>query len=181
MKTCPNCGTQVGIFTNTCSCGFNWGSDSPAVLVRDLRARGGFRPVHEDEPTERVVVWPWVVVLVLIVLGGWHVYCAQKLEATIYEYVTSHVGDIPVDARIEIHVQPITNVVAIDLKLSGNGAKSLKPSERLMIEATTSYIRSAAEPYFERELALIARKQVDLYAMALPYRLALSLDVAPDR
>ncbi len=118
---------------------------------------------------------------VFIGLGGWHVYCSERLEASIYEYINSQVGESPIDATIEIHVQPVTNLVAIDLKVVDKSAKALKPSDRLMLDAAVSSIRSNVEPYFERELTLVARKQVDLYAMALPYRLAFSLEINPKR
>jgi len=124
-------------------------------------------------------MWPWVVGFVLIGLGGWHVYCSERLEASIYEYINSQMGESPVGATIEIHVQPVTNLVAINLKVVDKSAKALKPSDRLMLDAALSYIRRAVEPYFEQELTLVARKQVDPYAMALPYRLAFSLEIGP--
>jgi len=139
---------------------------------------GEFRPGAIVEQHKRTLIWPWVVGVVLMGFGCWHLYCSERLEASIYEYITSHVGESPAEATIEIHVQPVTNLVSMELKVVDKGVKALKPSDRLMLDAALSYIRGEVEPYFERELTLVARKQVDLYAMALPYRLAFSLKIS---
>jgi hypothetical protein len=127
------------------------------------------------EQPRRASLWPWVLGTLLIAVCGWHVLCTQRLEASIHDYLRSNVGDSPSDATLEIHIQPITNLVAIELKVVDKAAAAMKPSERLMLDAALSYIRTEVEPYLERELTLIARKQVDPYAMALPYRIAFSL------
>ena len=181
MRTCPRCGVQVEVYQDACSCGFSWVPQLTSGLAQDIQMRGDFRPGFIIEQPKRTPVWPWVVGLLLIGLGGWHVYCAERLERSIYEYITSHVDESPADAPIEIHVQPVTNLVAIDLKVVDKSAKPLKPSDRLLLDAALSYIRREVEPYFERELTLVARKQVDPYAMALPYRLAFSLEISPTR
>ena len=181
MRTCPRCGARVDVYQDTCICGFVWGPRTSTELVRDIKVPGEYRPGFTIEKPKRSAIWPWVVGFVLLGLGGWHVYCSERLEASIYEYITSHMGESPVDATIEIHVQPVTNLVVIDLKVVDKSAKAFKPSDRLMLDAALSYIRSEAEPYFERELTLVARKQVDLYAMALPYRLAFSLEISRRR
>ncbi len=181
MRECPRCGVQVEVYQNTCNCGYTWGSQGSTDLSQELRVPGEFRPSYVIEQPKRARFWPWIVGSILIGVGGWHVYCSEKLERSIYEYISSHVGESPADATIDIHVQPITNLVSIDLHVVDKGAKSLKPSDRLMLDAALTYIRSEVDPYFERELTLVARKQVDLYAMALPYRLAFSLDISSQR
>jgi hypothetical protein len=181
VKACPRCGAQVEVYQDTCDCGFSWASQGSTDLTRDIRVPGEYRPVYTIEQPKRPAIWPWVVGLVFLGLGGWHVYCTEKLEASIYEYITSHVGESPADATITIHVQPITNLVSIDLTVVDEGSKPLKPSDRLLLDAALSYVRAEVEPYFERELTLVARKQVDPYAMALPYRLAFSLEISSKR
>ena len=181
MRTCPRCGVQVEVYKDACSCGFSWVPQLTSGDVRDVQIPGEFRPGYIIEQPKRPAIWPWVVGILLIALCGWHVYCAERLERSIYEYVASNVSESPADATIEIHVQPVTNLVAIDLIVVDKSGKALKPSERIMLDAALSYIRSEVEPYFERELTLIARKQIDPYAMALPYRLAFSLEISPKR
>jgi hypothetical protein len=117
--------------------------------------------------------------MLLMAVGGWHLHCTQRLEASIHEYIRSHVGESPGDVTFEIQIQPITNLVAIELKVVDKAATAMRPSDKLMLDAALSYIRSEVEPYLERELSLMARKQVDPYAMALPYRIAFSLDIGP--
>ena len=115
---------------------------------------------------------------VLMAVGAWHLFCSERLEASIHEYVRSHVGESTGDATLELHIQPITNLVAIELKVVDKDAADMKPSEKLMLDAALSYVRSEVEPYLERELSLMARKQVDPYAMVLPYRIAFSLVIS---
>jgi hypothetical protein len=181
VKSCPRCGAKVEVYRDTCDCGFSWASQSSTDLTREIQVPGEYRPVYAIEQPRRSSTWPWVLAFALLGLSGWHVYCTEKIEASIHEYITSHVGESPVDATIEVHVQPITNLVAIDLTVVDKGGKALKPADRLLLDAGLSYIRSEVEPYFERELTLVARKQVDPYAMALPYRLAFSLEISPKR
>jgi hypothetical protein len=171
----------VEVYQDTCNCGFSWASRISTGPEQYVQMPGEFRPGAIIEQPKRTSIWPWALGVVLIGLGGWHVYCSERLEAAIAEYIASHVGESPVDTTIEIHVQPVTNLVAIDLKVVDKGAKALKPSDRLMLDAALAYIRSEIEPYFERELTLVARKQVDPYAMALPYRLAFSLEISSER
>jgi hypothetical protein len=140
---------------------------------------GEFRPVAALEQPPRASRWPWALGILLIAVGGWHVICSEKLEGSIHEYIRSQVREFPGDTTIEIHIQPITNLVAIELIVVDKGAAAMKPPEKLILDAALSYIRGEVEPYLERELSLIARKQVDPYAMALPYRIAFSLDIRP--
>ncbi len=138
--------------------------------------QGEFRPEYITEP-KRPVAWPWVLGFVVLGLGGWHIYCSKQLERAIYEYITTHLGKTPVSGQINIHVQPVTNLVSINLVVVDKDARHLKATDRLLLDAMLSVLRSEAEPYLERELGLAARKQVDPYAMALPYRIAFSLDI----
>jgi len=180
VRTCPRCGAQVEVYSSTCDCGFAWVSQTSIGSGPDIQIPGEFRPVAALEQPRRASLWPWVLGILLIAVGGWHVFCSERLEASIHEYVRSQVGESPGDATIEIHIQPITNLVAIELKVVDKGAAAIKPSEKLMLDAALSYIRSEVEPYLERELSLMARKQVDPYAMAIPYRIAFSLDISPE-
>jgi hypothetical protein len=179
LRTCPRCGAQVEVYRTTCDCGFSWASPAQSGSAPDIYLPGEFRPLGASEQPRRASLWPWVLGITLIVVCGWHVLCTQRLEASIHEYLRSNLGDSPSDATVEIHIQPITNLVAIELKVVDKSAAAMKPSERLMLDAALSYIRSEVEPYLERELTLMARKQVDPYAMALPYRIAFSLEFSP--
>jgi hypothetical protein len=179
VRACPRCGVQVEVYKDACDCGFSWVPQMSATPGDDFLVPGEFRPVATVDQPRRVVIWPWIVGILLFALGGWHIYCSEQLEASIGEYIKSHIGDSPADATLKIHVQPITNVVSLELWVVDKDAASLEPSVRLMLDAALSYIRSEVEPYLERELSLIARKQVDLYAMALPYRIAFSLKISP--
>ena len=135
----------------------------------------------EVEHPKRSTLWPWLISIPLLAVGGWHYICTLRLEASIQDYIASHFGEGLGDANIEIHVQPITNLVAIEVKVVDRGAAAMKPSDRVMLDAMLSSVRSTAEPYFERELSLAAREQADPYAMVLPYRVAFSLDISPKK
>lgn len=179
MKTCPRCGVQVQVFRSTCDCGYAWVSQTSIGSGPDIQMPRAFRPVATLEQPRRASQWPWVLGILLIAVVGWHVICSAKLEASIHEYIRSQMGEFSGDATIEIHIQPITNLVAIELIVVDEGAAAMKPTEKLILDAALSYVRSEVEPYLERELNLIARKQVDPYAMALPYRIAFSLNIRP--
>ncbi len=181
MRKCPRCGNQVEVYNTTCECGFSWMPQISTGLDQPMSVPGEYRPVVVLEQRRRASIWPWLLGMALLGVGGWHVYCSEKLEASIHEYIASNVGDNPADASIEVRVQPITNLVAIELKVVDKKAQPLKPSERLMLDAALSYIRSEVEPHLERELSLIARKQVDPYALVLPYRIAFSLEISSKR
>jgi hypothetical protein len=110
-------------------------------------------------------------------VGAWHLMCSERLEASIYKYIAPHFDEADLNATLEISIQPISNVVSIELTILGQDADELKPSDKLILDTLLVYIRGEVEPYMERELSLVARKYVDLYAMAIPYRMAMSLNV----
>jgi hypothetical protein len=177
VRTCLRCGVRVEAYRSECDCGFAWASPTSNGSVQDIHMPGEFRPMAAVEQPRRARLWPWVLGVLLLALGGWHILCTQRLEASILEYIKSNIGESPSDATVETHVQPITNLVAIELRVVDKAAAAMKPSEKLLLDAALSYIRTEVEPYLERELSLMARKQVDPYAMALPYRIAFSLDI----
>jgi hypothetical protein len=181
VRTCPRCGVRVEVYNTTCSCGFSWAPQTSSEADQYVQIPGEYRPGAVREPSRRVPVWPWVLGLLLIAVVGWHIYCAVRLETSSREYIRSRLGEGPADATIEVHVQPVTNLVAIELRVVDKDAATMKPSDQLLLDAALSYIRSEIEPYLERELSLIARRQVDPYAIAIPYRIDFSLKISPKR
>jgi hypothetical protein len=177
VRTCPRCGAQVEVYAANCNCGFAWGSQRIPGSDQDISVPGEYRPVAGFADPRRASSWPWVLGILLIALGGWHIYCSKRLEMSIYQYIKARSVESPADGTIDIHVQPVTNLVDIKLTVVDKEAAAMNPSDRLMLDAALTYIRSALQPYVDQELSLVARKQVDPYAMALPYRIAFSLDI----
>jgi hypothetical protein len=112
----------------------------------------------------------------LLGVGGWHFICTEKLEASIQEYIEPYWDDADFDANLDIRIHPLSNLVSINFVVQAEGADDIEHSEQLLIDALLVAIRNEVEPVIERELSLAARKQFDLYAIALPYRTAISLD-----
>lgn len=181
MRSCPRCGSQVEVYRTNCDCGF---SLAPQILSEPAQVDqfpGEYRPIAYAQPRRRTRVWPWLLGVVVIGIGAWHLVCSQKLEASISEYIEPLLKEGEINANLEINIQPISNVVFIDLTVLAEGADELTSADRIIIDAVLVYIRGEVEPYIERELRLAARKQVDLYAMALPYRSAFSLAFSEGR
>jgi hypothetical protein len=177
VRSCPRCGSKVEAYRTNCDCGFSWEPQALSETAPVGQYPGEFRPIAYNEPRRRTYVWPWLLSVLVMGIGAWHLICSQKIEASIYEYIEPHLSEGEINATLEINIQPISNLVSIDLKVLADGADELTSSDRLIIDAVLVYIRAEVEPYIERELSLAARRQVDLYAMAFPYRSAFSLDI----
>ena len=158
-------------YLTACDCGHDWSQQSASESPQFSSH------THDLKGNRRVRIWPWTLGVALLGLGGWHFACTEQVEEHIFQAVEPFLREQDdVTLSFSVHVQPLSNFVAIDFRFEADGADSMKPEERLLVETVVTYLRSQIEPIIERELGLVARKQFDLYAMALPYRSAVSVE-----
>jgi hypothetical protein len=94
--------------------------------------------------------------LTVIIIFGWHLVKTRELVADLEP------KDLP---YLSVQANPVTNVVRFHFDMGDEIDSDMR------IAAHFGYqIVSQGREEFEAEFALIAREQVNLYAMLIPYR-----------
>ncbi len=136
--------------------------------VAEQRAR------DDDEPRKpRARYIPTLLIVIVVLVGGWHCLAAQQLEDRLTKHLVASVQENLPDASLSVDVQPLTNLV--DIQLTRKVARN-EASFELLGDVIIEYVRIELEPRMERELSARARRDVDLYAMLVPYQVSISVD-----
>lgn len=134
-------------------------------MTDDSDSAGAFRPIV------------LLGTAVLVVLLSWHYICHLRLEAGLQERASDYLQTAALGVDAIIRVNPLTNVVQVELGLPMDEAE---PSARIIGDAAAAYVNATLAPEFERRLSTAARSYMDLYAMAVPYRVSIEFAMVGD-
>lgn len=110
---------------------------------------------------------------ILGAIAGWHYYNCTKLEQVLSAASAEYLHDVWPEASAHVEISPISNLASIVVERDPVTERNLVT---LIEDAFIEGVRSELEPHLERELELAARARMDLYAMALPYRVSITID-----
>ena len=109
---------------------------------------------------------------ILIAISGWHYACQLRLEAGLEESVNESLRSTLMGINATVRIQPVTNLVWIQVDLP---TRAKDAPERIIGDAIAGYVSRALEPVIERHLVTAARSDIDFYAMAVPYHVAIDV------
>ena len=127
----------------------------------------------EDEPQKPRRKWPVLLAVLLGFIGLWHYFCQNHLESELNRIVGNYVREHLRDSTVAVDVQPLTNLVEIQITRNVRGADA---PLAFLGDAIIESVRQALEPALERKIGASARADVDLYAMLVSYQVAISID-----
>lgn len=146
----------------------------------DLRDFGpSYRMVTEDqaraveEPRSRARYIPVLLMAFVVLVGGWHWLAAMQLEDRLASHLVRSVKENLPNASLSVDVYPLTNLV--DIQFTRQVARN-EASFEVLGDLIIEFARQELEPRMERELSARARRDVDLYAMLVPYQVSISVD-----
>lgn len=113
-----------------------------------------------------------VALAILIATLGWHYFCHARLEAGLEKRANESLRASFGGSNATVKIQPVTNLVQIQVELPVHGRNDLANA---MGDLIVEYVRIELEPVIERQLATAARSDFDLYAMAVPYHVAIDV------
>lgn len=129
--------------------------------------------VPEDDPMSTGGKVTLAALCVLGLVAGWHYYNHTHLEdalrATANEYLREHWPA----ASAHVEINPLSNFATIRVE-----RKPVKDADlfTILAEALVGNVRAELEPQLDRQLELAARRAMDVYAMALPYRVSIVVE-----
>lgn len=109
---------------------------------------------------------------ILFVIFGWHYFCHAQLEAALEERTNDSLRATFGGSNASVEIQPVTNLVLIQVELPVHGRNEFANA---IGDLAVEYVRMELEPVIERKLATAARADIDLYAMAVPYHVAIDI------
>lgn len=113
---------------------------------------------------------------ILIAIAGWHYVCHLRLEAGLEERANEYLGSMPMGLKATVRIQPVTNLVRIQFELPVRG----KDASDQIIGTIAEYVGMGLEPVLERHLVTAARSDIDFYAMAVPYHVAIDVETVEE-
>lgn len=114
----------------------------------------------------RIALWFGLFVVIAL---GWHYMCNGRMEAKLNLWASDYTQKNP-GAAVDIEMHPFSNLVEVHLTMkSDDFAGSL--AQGILVLAG-----GRIENVWERELKAKARENVDVYAMLIPYQVALRMD-----
>jgi hypothetical protein len=132
------------------------------------------RANHYIEPRQsRFRYAPTLGAILIALVGTWHWFAANHYEKELTRKLGNYTRENLPDASVSVDVHPLTNL--IEIQVTRNVARREAAFEFLG-DAIIEFVRQELEPKMERELSLVARRDVDLYAMMVPYRVSISVD-----
>ncbi len=99
----------------------------------------------------------WSMSLLVVLIFGWHLVQVSHVASEI-------AGESP-DGLLRVTINPVTNVAVISV----GGDVPENSMERMAVEILRRALAFGHEE-LEREMALMARERLDIYAMIIPYR-----------
>lgn len=114
-----------------------------------------------------------IVLLGLIVtVCGWHYLCHLLLEESLREGTNAALREYIEDATAHVEISAVSNIVDIGIEVRSEPAKGLW---KLLEDAVMAEIRQELEPEIERTLHMRSRRDMDVYAMLMPYKVSIAL------
>jgi len=141
---------------------------------RGYRSSQDRRPDHGDEHSKsRLKYLPTLLAILVFVVVGWHLIAANQLEARLNRNIESSANGHSQGFSAGVNVNSLTNLVDVQItrKVRGNDASD-GPLEGMILEL----VRKELEPWVERDLSAVARRDNDIYAMIVPYQVSISID-----
>lgn len=128
-----------------------------------------------DEPTvsKRRPILILVITVGLITLGAWHYFCHLHLKGELERISNNYLREHLEDSTAIVDVQPITNLVSIQVE---RPTRVQNVFAQTIGDALVEFVRRELEPALERELAVFARSNIDLYAMLVPYQVSIRVE-----
>jgi hypothetical protein len=137
-------------------------------------AQGNRRAEQDDEPRKpRFKYAPTLFAILGALIVGWHWFAANHYEKELTRNLESYVRENLPDASVSVDVHPLTNL--IEIQLTRKMARREAAFEFLG-DALIEFARQELEPRMERDLSAVVRRDIDLYAMLVPYQVAISID-----
>lgn len=132
-----------------------------------------------DGRTSRNLIVPILLGLIAIVCG-WHYLCHLLLEDNLRENANASLREYIDDATVHVEIGPLSNVVDIGIEVGSERANGLW---KMVKDALLEEIRQELEPEIERALHTRTRRDMDVYAMLLPYKVSIAFrdPKGPDR
>jgi hypothetical protein len=144
------------------------------ALAREYRPDSDQRDQREEAPREaRVRKAPTLLAILISLVAGWHWFAANHYENELTRTLGDYARKNLPDASVSVDVHPLTNLVEIEV--TRNVARN-EAAFAFFGDAIIEFVRQKLEPEVERELSLVARRDVDMYAMMVPYRVSISID-----
>jgi hypothetical protein len=153
------------------------------------------RPMYESLPNPRSYYYTgegestlWTpreilsisLMLVIAAIAGWHYYAHLQIEKAMQANADEHIANLNPKATAKVEINPLSNFVSINIVIPLRGYKKERFEDTMILDAIVENVRAEGEPILDRDLELTARQFFDLYAMALPYRASIEVEVAPD-
>lgn len=128
-------------------------------------------PTTAREKASRRIVLSVILGAVALV-GGWHYLCQLEVKDTLSELSNEFLREHMQDASALVEIGPVNNVIDIHVELNSKPAKGLGALiESSMIEV----FREELEPKLERALHTRTRRDMDVYAMLMPYKVSITV------
>lgn len=143
-------------------------------FARGIRSDPDRHTQHVDEPRQSHFRYaPTLLAILVVLVAGWHWFAANHYKKELTRNLTSYVRKNLPEASVSVDVFPLTNV--IEIQVTRNVARK-EAAFDFFGDAIIEFVRQEVEPRIERELSFVARRDVDLYAMIVPYRVSISID-----
>jgi len=147
------------------------------------------RPMYESLPHRRIDAdddTPWTltgkitlsVILAIAAIAGWHYYAHLVVESATQAYVDEYLANWMPKATAKVEINPLSNFASIHVVMPPRSDKERVVN--MVVDAIVDEVRTNMEPRLDRDLELAARRFLDLYAMALPYRVSIVVEAASD-
>lgn len=145
-----------------------------AEFARGFRSAPG-RPARQNDESHkpRFKYLPALLAILVAIVGGWHWFATHHLEEQLTRHLANYVRENLPDVSATVDVHPLTNLV--EIQITRNVARKEAAFEFLG-DAIIEYVRQELEPKMDRELSARARRDVDLYAMMVPYQASITID-----
>ena len=147
------------------------------------------RPMYESLPHRRIDTdegTPWTltdkitlsVILMIATIAGWHYYAHLEIEKATQAYADEYLANWMPKATAKVEINPLSNFASIYVVMPPRSDK--EQLVNMVVDAIVEEVRTNMEPNLDRDLELNARRFLDLYAMALPYRVSIVVEAASD-
>ena len=102
----------------------------------------------------------------------------MEIENATQAYVDEYLANWMPKATAKVEINPLSNFASIYVVMPPRSDKERVVS--MVVDAIVDEVRTNMEPKLDRDLELAARRFLDLYAMALPYRVSIVVEGASD-
>lgn len=146
---------------------------SPAAMLESMSNPRSYARGEDSMSTGAKIALAALCVVGLI--AGWHYYNYTKLETALLAAADEYLNEHWPAASAQVDINPLTNLTSIRVE-----RKPIRNPNLITVleEALVESVRTELEPQLDRQLELAARAKMDLYAMALPYRVSIVVEEA---